>query len=176
MANLLTAIRLFLVIPVGWSFADPEFISPALLLGLIVLAIVSDYLDGKVARALNTASARGMLFDHGTDFLFVTAGLAGAAATGAVSALLPVLIVFAFSQYVFDSYVLSRQKKLRMSLLGRWNGIFYFVPLLVLAVSRFTFLADMQATLETGVTLLGYVLIVSTAASIVDRGLARTSH
>ena len=45
-----------------------------------------------------------------------------------------VLIVFAFSQYVADSYWLHRAKQLRMSFLGRWNGVLYFAPLLLIGV------------------------------------------
>ncbi len=64
------------------------------------------------------------------------AGLAGAAMTGAVTPLLPVLVPIAFGQYVVDSYVWHRQRQLRASFLGRWNGILYFVPLVLIAASR----------------------------------------
>ena len=63
----------------------------------------------------------------------MTAGLTGAALAGAVPLVLPVLIAVAFGQYVFDSYLVHRQKRLRMSTIGRWNGIGYFVPLVVIA-------------------------------------------
>ncbi|MCH8265481.1 MAG: hypothetical protein IIC10_08795, partial [Proteobacteria bacterium] len=86
--------------------------------------------------------------------------------------LLPVLIVIAFSQYVLDSYFLFRAKQLRMSFLGRWNGIFYFVPLLCFAASRLEFMAGSASSLGEVTELLGLALILSTVASIVDRGLA----
>ena len=100
---------------------------------LLAVAIASDYFDGVVARRWGTASAGGQLFDHGTDCLFVTAGLTGAALAARVPLVLPVLVAVAFSQYVVDSYWLHRRKQLRMSTIGRWNGIGYFVPLVVLA-------------------------------------------
>ena len=50
MANLLTAIRLLLVIPVAMALANASLFSNWLLLVLIVIAIASDYFDGKVAR------------------------------------------------------------------------------------------------------------------------------
>ena len=74
MANLLTAIRLILVIPVTWGLADSSIIPGQVLLLLIFVAVATDYLDGIVARANQTASEKGQLFDHGTDFLFVTSG------------------------------------------------------------------------------------------------------
>ncbi|MDA1369581.1 MAG: CDP-alcohol phosphatidyltransferase family protein [Proteobacteria bacterium] len=172
MANLLTGIRLLLIFPVAWAIAFPEFLSATILLLLIFIAIASDYFDGIVARATGTASASGQLFDHGTDFVFVTSSLAGAAFAGLISPLLPVLIVVAFSQYVLDSYFLFHQKQLRMSFLGRWNGIFYFVPLLCIAASRLGFLAEFQEMSHFGIHLLSQLLIISTIASIIDRSMA----
>lgn len=172
MANLLTGIRLLLLVPVAWALAQPNLLPPALVLGMIIFAILSDYYDGKVARALGTASARGMLFDHSTDFLFVTSCLAAMAYAGLLPALLPLLIVIAFSQYVLDSYFLFRQKQLRMSVLGKWNGVFYFVPTVLVASSRLLPDTALENMLQTSARYLCYGLIASTLASIVDRGLA----
>ncbi|GIS51023.1 MAG: hypothetical protein Ct9H90mP25_4570 [Gammaproteobacteria bacterium] len=55
-------------------------------------------------------SARGQLFDHSTDFIFVTSGLAGCAFSGLINPYLPVLTLIAFSQYVIDSYYLKNRK------------------------------------------------------------------
>ena len=129
MANLFTGLRLLLAVPAALAFAQPEFLSPLLLLTLVGVAIATDFADGIVARRRDTASPRGQLFDHATDFLFVTSGLTGASIAGQVTAALPIVIVVAFSQYVLDSYFLHRKKQLHMSFLGRWNGMFYFVPL-----------------------------------------------
>lgn len=171
-ANLLTAMRLLLVIPVAWSLADPTLVAPTVLFAMLLAAIASDYFDGKLARRFNTASANGMLFDHGTDFLFVTAGLTGSAIAGLTPLWLPVLIVFAFSQYVIDSYWLYRQKELRMSFLGRWNGVFYFVPLLLIALSRLEFLDFFAEFFALLIPVLSYALILSTLLSICDRFIA----
>jgi len=172
MVHLITGVRLVLAIPAALAFAQPQFLSPWLLLVLISVAIGSDFLDGIVARRTQTASARGQLFDHTTDFLFVTCGLTGAAVAGEVTIALPVLIVLAFSQYVLDSHFLFREKRLRMSALGRWNGILYFVPLVVISMSRLDILAGGSEILSTLVVSLGYLLVLSTGASIVDRGIA----
>ncbi len=172
MANLLTGIRLLLLVPVAWALAQPSLLPPALVLALIIIAILSDYFDGKVARALGTASPRGMLFDHGTDFLFVTSCLAAMAWTGLLPAILPLLIVIAFSQYVLDSYFLFRQKQLRMSMLGRWNGVFYFVPTVLIASGRLFPDTGFEELLQISARTLCFLLIGTTLASIVDRGIA----
>jgi phosphatidylglycerophosphate synthase len=172
MANFLTAIRLLLVIPVAMAIANESLFTSWLLLALIVIAIASDYFDGKVARALKTASARGMLFDHGTDFIFVTIALFALSTIGLSSVLLPLLIVVAFSQYVLDSYFLFKQKQLRMSFLGRWNGIFYFVPIVLVATSRLPAFEQVQDNFNLIIVYSNYALTISTLASIVDRAIA----
>ncbi|GJM13152.1 MAG: hypothetical protein DHS20C12_15550 [Pseudohongiella sp.] len=172
MANLLTAIRLLLVIPVAMAIANASLIPGWLLLSLVAIAIASDYYDGKVARALKTASARGMLFDHGTDFVFVTTALFALSSVGLSSVLLPLLIVIAFTQYVLDSYYLFKQKQLRMSFLGRWNGVLYFVPIVLLAVSRLGVFESMRSPIEMTIVYVNYALAISTLASIVDRAIA----
>jgi hypothetical protein len=109
----------------------------------------------------------------------VTSALFAIAFSGKISVLLPCLIVLAFSQYVLDSYFLFRQKSLRMSLLGRWNGVFYFAPLMLFAAAdstaKFGALSNALSLAGTGVV---WALCASTAASIVDRGLAplRSDH
>ena len=172
MAHALTAVRLFLVVPTAVAFAQPDFLAPRVLFALIWVAIATDYGDGKVARMTGTASPRGQLFDHTADFLFVTVGLTGAAAAGFVTSILPVLITVAFSQYVLDSFWLYRQKQLRMSVIGRWNGIFYFVPLVVLSGARLGVLESVSAWLALTAGVAGYALAASTVVSIVDRALA----
>ncbi len=172
MANLLTAIRLLLALPVTIAIANAEFMPGWLLLTLILIAIASDYFDGKVARLFGSASARGQLFDHSTDFLFVSSGLAALSMAGITNPVLPLLIVIAFTQYVLDSHYLFKQKHLRMSFLGRCNGIFYFVPLLVVATSRLEFMQNLQQILNAVNELAAYGLTASTLASIVDRAIA----
>ena len=172
MAHALTAARLLLVAPVAVAFARPQFLDPSVVLVLLCVAITTDYWDGRVARMRDTASAKGQLFDHGTDFVFVTAALAGAAMAGLVTPILPVLIIIAFGQYVLDSHLLYRQKQLRMSVVGRWNGILYFVPLVVIAVSRLGLARDAASFLTLAVGGIGYGLAASTVVSVVDRTVA----
>ncbi len=172
MAHALTSLRLLAVVPAAWAFSRPDQVSVWLLVGLMAVAIVTDYCDGVVARSSGTASARGLLFDHTTDFLFVTSGLAGAALAGVVPTVLPVLIAVAFTQYVADSYFLHRQKQLRMSRLGRWNGILYFAPLVQIALSRASALPALADLASVVVGPSSMVLVLSTVASIVDRAVA----
>ena len=171
-AHLLTGLRLALALPLAIAFARPDFLSAVLVAVLLTVALSSDYLDGIVARRHGTASAGGQLFDHATDCLFVTAGLTGAALAGSVPPVLPVLIAVAFGQYVLDSYWLHRRKQLRMSTIGRWNGIGYFVPLVVLAAARLDVVPALTPLLTAVARVAAYVLVASTLVSIVDRATA----
>jgi phosphatidylglycerophosphate synthase len=171
-ANLLTLIRLLLAVPVALAFADAELMRPPLLVALIALAIATDYFDGIVARANHSVSPRGQLFDHSTDFLFVTSALVGASMADLVNPLLPALIVLAFAQYVLDSRFLFRDKRLRMNFLGRWNGILYFVPLVLIALSRLASLENFEELLRMLTVAMCYGLMISTVASITDRAHA----
>jgi CDP-diacylglycerol--glycerol-3-phosphate 3-phosphatidyltransferase len=175
-AHALTGTRLLAVAPAAWAFSRPDRVSVWLLAALVTVAIVTDACDGSVARASGTASPGGMLFDHTTDFLFVTSGLAGAAVAGLVPVLLPVLIVVAFSQYVLDSYFLHRRKQLRMSVLGRWNGILYFVPLVQIVIARLDGLAPLASLAAALVRPCAVALVVSTVLSIADRAAAPRQH
>lgn len=173
MAHLLTGVRLLLVVPSAIVFAGGAAGASYLPALFVALAIATDYSDGIVARARGTASSAGMLFDHASDFLFVTASLAGASAPGAVPLVLPILIAFAFTQYVLDSYFLHRRKALRMSRLGRWNGILYFVPLVVLALAWLPVTPAGAADALAGLAaVVSWALVLSTLASIADRALA----
>ncbi len=171
MAHAITALRLLAVVPAVWAFSQPDNVSPWVLALIVVVAIVSDLVDGKVARRTGSASAGGMLFDHTTDCLFVTAGLAGAAMAGLLPVILPVLVPVAFSQYVLDSYFLHRQRQLRMSSLGRWNGVFYFAPLVMIAIAALH-LSGVSALARLLVRPSAVLLAVSTGVSIIDRAVA----
>src|SRR5215475_12078186 len=169
MANALTAVRLLLMLPMAAALARPDLLAPGVVALMLCVAIATDYLDGPIARRTGTASAKGQLFDHSTDCLFVTGGLAGAAIAGAVTPILPVLVPFAFGQYVVDSYVWHRQRQLRASFLGRWNGILYFVPIVLVTAARLPFPAGFASFLQIAASVLAYLLVASTLTSMIDR-------
>ncbi len=128
MANALTAVRLLLVTPFAFLMAKGDKRSAIFALVVWVLALITDFLDGPIARQRGTVTAWSGTFDHASDFLFVTGGLFAGATRGVFPRILPTLITAAFLQYVIDSYWIHRHAKLRGSKLGRYNGILYFVP------------------------------------------------
>jgi len=164
-ANALTAVRLAITLPCAcaiwraqWTFAG----------ALFVVAVATDVFDGVVARRRNEASTLGGLLDHSIDATFVTVTLAALAMIGAAPAPLPALAIAAFAQYVWDSKALTGAP-LRASVLGRWNGIGYYA-LVGTATLKRTFGADWLP--DDAVLAAGWLLVVTTLASMTDRALA----
>lgn len=83
MANALTALRLFLVLPFAFFMAKGDERSAMFALLTWVVALTTDFLDGPIARRTGTVTPLSGTFDHTTDFLFVTSGLFAGALRGA---------------------------------------------------------------------------------------------
>lgn len=167
MANALTSVRLLLVLPFAWLMTRGDVRSAQLAAVAMIVAIVTDLLDGSVARRLGTVSPVGGTLDHVSDFLFVTCGLFAGATRGVFPWILPALIAAAFAQYFIDSHWVHRTRALRGSTLGRYNGILYFVPLcgeiLIRLGLRF---------LQPALVLVVWLLVLSTLVSMSQRVIA----
>lgn len=161
-ANALTLIRSALALPCACFAAEGNWLWAAWLLSI---AVLTDLLDGPLARRLNQATAFGALADHATDAAFVTLLLAALAWRGEVTWLLPPLIVIAFVQYAVDSRALTG-RALRASWLGRVNGISYFVLAAVVVYRNALHLSSPSAQL---IGVLSWLLVASTVVSMVDR-------
>lgn len=162
LANALTATRL-LAAPVLFV-AILEGRSQLAML-VFWLAVATDFADGWAARRRDAATPLGGLMDHGVDALFVVLGTTALACTGALPGLLPPLIAVAFIQYTLDSRFL-RAGALSPSVLGRWNGIAYYVIVGIPVVRDALGLGWPGSLL---VLALGWLLIASTLLSIAAR-------
>jgi phosphatidylglycerophosphate synthase len=169
MANALTAVRLLLVPPFAFFMAKGDGRSAIFALVAWFVALLTDCLDGPIARRTGTVTAASGAFDHTSDFLFVTSGLFAGALRGAFPWILPALITAAFGQYVIDSYWYHRRIKLRGSKLGRYNGMLYFVPSCMDILIRM----GLQF-LEPLLTILVWLLALSTLLSMGQRLMFRS--
>jgi CDP-diacylglycerol---glycerol-3-phosphate 3-phosphatidyltransferase len=169
MANTLTALRLFLVLPFAFLMARGDARSAIFALAIWVVALATDFLDGPIARRRGTVSSFSGTFDHTADFLFVTSGIFAGAFRGAFPWILPVCITAAFAQYVIDSYWIHRQSQLRGSRLGRYNGMLYFVPPCMDIVIRLG-----AGFLRPVLNVLVWILVLSTLVSMGERLLFRS--
>lgn len=162
--NLLSALRIPLAGLTAWAVLAGR---PAVAALAFTVAALSDLADGRIARRRGLVSVFGGLLDHSADALYVTVVLAAFAVRGDLNPLLPVLVPLAFMQYVLDSRALAGQA-LRSSLLGRYNGIAYYVLAGTLVGTDLLALPPV-ATLAA---LAGWVLVASTGLSMLDRLLA----
>jgi len=138
---------------------------------VFIAAVLTDLLDGWVARRLGEVSSLGSVLDHATDAFFVIAGIGALGCTGEAPQILPWLIAAAFLQYLVDSRV-SAGRPLRSSVLGRWNGVAYFVLLGIPVVRDGLGLAWPRPPL---ISAIGWVLVVSTLLSMAQRLVWRPS-
>ena len=164
--NYLTLSRFLLGAPICYAIIQQLWLVASI---IFVAAIISDMLDGYVARTLDQTSALGGLFDHATDAIFVCAGLACVAMDGSVTQWLSPLVIFSFIQYVLDSKALSG-KKLISSVIGRGNGIAYFV--LLGCALGFKTLGVNSNVFSQIILVASWILCLSTIISMCDRAIA----
>ena len=164
LASAITLVRLVSVPFAGRAILAEDWLVACL---LFWLAVATDLVDGRIARARGESSTFGGLLDHASDALFVTTGLAALAVGGRIPFVLPVLVAVAFFQYVLDSRSLAGQP-LRASAVGRWNGVCYFVPVGIVVTREALRLAQPSDPVVAG---LAWILVATTLVSIVDRAL-----
>ncbi|MEM7077704.1 MAG: CDP-alcohol phosphatidyltransferase family protein [Pseudomonadota bacterium] len=160
-ANALTLARVLCILPLMFAMQHGAWLWAAL---VFTTAVVSDVFDGRLARRHNQATAFGGLFDHATDATFVGTACFVMAELGYLPNLLSVLIITAFIQYVLDSRALSGEH-LRTSMLGKNNGVAYFVVVGVVIganLLRWGWLLDMAM-------IFAWILIGTTLISMAER-------
>jgi phosphatidylglycerophosphate synthase len=155
---------MFLTIPLAFLMANAGKRCAWFGAIVMIVAIVTDLLDGPVARRQGTVTAGSGTFDHTVDFFFVTTGLLAGAWRGAFPWLLPIMVIAAFTQYYVDSHWGKSKAGLRRSKLGRYNGILYFVPI----CGDFLIRLGLHV-LRPALLVLVWGLIVSTFISIAQR-------
>lgn len=161
--NIISLSRIVFTVAIVWAIINS---SGDIALGLFVLVILSDLLDGILARRLQLETQFGMLLDHFADAFFVITVTGIYAIYGLLAWPLPIVIAWAFVQYVVGSRVL-RGAGLRASQLGRWNGIAYFVIAGgAITLHRF---ANAEPALAVALNLLSWVLVATTLLSIHSR-------
>ncbi len=160
--NLLSLVRIPLGIATLPLLADENVSSTWLAVGLIVMAGLSDGLDGYLARRLNRVTELGIALDPICDKIFAFVLVAGLILYREFPLWLAAVVVARDLIIVGGGLYLSRS--VRISLPSNLPGKYAFAALAVLlgsAVARFAF----------GVTLLTWIVVVLLAASLVSYSL-----
>ena len=132
--NLLSLLRLLLV---------PVFLvlivtgHPIWAFTVLVVASITDYLDGYFARKLGQVTRLGALLDPAADRLYIFATLIGLAVTGSIPSWLPVVVIARDVVLAFTIPVLASRNygPLPVHFLGKAGtfALLYAFPLLLLA-------------------------------------------
>lgn len=174
-ANALTLLRLLAAPALLYALLSEAALFA---LGIFALATATDLLDGPLARRSRAVHPLGTLLDHGADAVFVVTGLAALAFRGEITPWLSPVVALAFIQYAAGIRFRAHADALpapRAGLLGRWNGIAYFV-LLGAPLVR-----DVLASLEVvqrlaaprNLAVVAWLLLAATLFSIGEQGVAR---
>ena len=161
LANSLSLFRLIIAPVTAWNIISDWWLVASF---LFILAILSDLLDGPIARKKGQESSTGRLLDHSCDAFLVAVLLFVLTKTHEIPLLLPILVIVSFLQYVFDSKALTGER-LRTSFLGRSNGICYFV---LASLCIFTEALEINLPDYLIVTF-AWILITSTLLSMSER-------
>ena len=137
--NALTALRAFVIPLFLWLLLSKE----ANVLAFIILAIgaITDYLDGKVARALNQTSALGAALDPAIDRLYIAATIIGLAMKDFIPWWLVLILLLRdlFMLPMLALYKFRTGKVFEVTFLGKAAtfNLLYAFPLLLLSESKF---------------------------------------
>ncbi len=167
--NLISVFRIILVAPALYGLA---YQLPILTSVAFIAIVLSDILDGAVARRLGEPNAYGTLIDHGSDAFVVVILCAYFSYKGLCTWLLPTLIAIAFLHYALDSRRARINAGPRPSALGRANGISYFVFVAACIASyhgREYMSANMGTLITSTISVLAWLLVATTCLSIWQR-------
>lgn len=125
--HLLTAIRVGLALPLAAALYRYDL---PLVTVLLSLAVVSDLLDGWLARKLNACSTFGAYFDATADFALVAAAFGALTLRGVYPAWMLLLIGLMFAQFVLT----SRARRAMYDPVGKYFGAALYSVILALTL------------------------------------------
>ena len=132
--NLLSLLRLALVPVFLWLVLSDH---PGLAFLVLVIASITDYLDGYFARKLNQTTRIGALLDPAADRLYIFATLVGLAYTASIPFWLPIVVIARDVVLAFTIPMLASKNygPLPVHFLGKAGtfALLYAFPLLLLA-------------------------------------------
>lgn len=176
MANLLTALRIILVIPfAAMFFVSAPFAMNAALL-IFGIAAVTDFLDGWVARARGEVSALGAALDPVADKLLIAAALlllvrSGAIREAGVAAALAILLREFFVGGLREALG-ARAAVLPVTPLAKWKTAAQMLAAgLLLAATPYGVLGPTLQPVADGTLWLAAILTLWTGADYARRGI-----
>ncbi len=102
---------------------------------VFLLAILTDFLDGYLARKMNVNSNKGAYIDVTADFIFISTCFLGMGIKGWYPLLLPLLLLVMFSLFIMSSTL----EKLIYDPAGKFFGSFLMLAILISLIFPYQF-------------------------------------
>lgn len=122
--NLITFIRIILAPIFFFSVLNYSLTSSII---IFTLTIITDGLDGYLARHLNSTSVIGAYLDVTADFIFILSGFLAFVVLGVYPTWLLIIIIFMFLQFI----ITSKFKIPSYDPVGKYYGSFLFLTIII---------------------------------------------
>lgn len=171
--NALTLFRMVSLPTMAFWFllARDHQISAWPLIALVVLAFLTDLLDGLLSRTLGQGTEIGRLLDPGSDYLVLATLTILLTATGVLPVWLLVLIIVRMGFYTLGLIWLSQVKKRTFVHSTFWGKASFFMLMVLYAVEIFVFLRFPGMADNTIVHVIEYFTGAVLVVSVVDKAL-----
>ena len=160
--NILTIFRLLLLPPMVWLFFVPMEWAAWACLALYVIASITDFLDGWIARKYNLISDFGTMMDPISDKIFVVVTMLMLVAVGRVEDLMviPILLIITreFAVSGVREFLGPKGVKMPVSKLAKWKTATQMIALGFLIIAPYSLESLMAGNL---------LLILATALTLV---------
>ena len=131
--NGITAIRLILIPFFLWAYFSNLVLIATV---IFIFSVVTDAIDGYLARKLGSTSLWGAYFDVTADFIFIFAVFGGFVINGVYPFWILIIILFMFLQFILS----SKTKFLTYDPLGKYYGSFLFLVIFLTLITTDIFL------------------------------------
>ncbi len=152
MINLITILRVFLLIPLGWAIFQmpPESWLPFI---IFIAAALTDFFDGYLARKLNKTSAFGGMLDQICDKIFIVSALVLLVARSGqmILFIIPVILIIVREFLVagFREFAAQQGRAIPVDKFGKVKTVSQFVAIACMLCPGFVdFNSDTQDMLK----------------------------
>jgi cardiolipin synthase len=173
--NVLTLLRLMVVPYLSLAIAQGREGIPAWsLLGLVMFSVLSDMMDGFLARTMKQTSDFGRIYDPVVDIIFHSSVAWALFRAGDVSL---VFLVVVLVRYVLPPlagsflYLFREPFQVKSTIMGKLSSLVLSVFLCVVAAGRATGFAIITGPVSTGLEWLSIAICVATVVFFLGRGL-----
>ena len=159
-ANLLSLLRLVLVIPIYLLLPKQDSTSNLILLGLVGIAILSDWLDGFFARLLNQQTDLGRILDPLADKILIILSLLGFVIFRGFPLTLMILLAYRDLVILIGGIIITKKtgQLTESNIFGKANT-------LIIAITIFIFLISPDWWGTTALFYLSYISIIISGCS-----------